>query len=77
MSTLDLDAIEARADAAMHYPGMVTIDQSQADVPALLALVREQQAALWRVERLAARWATLAEGDRYYAKHIRTALDES
>jgi hypothetical protein len=47
-----LAAIDARALVAMDYPGAVTIEQSQADVPALLAMVREQRAAIERVEAL-------------------------
>ena len=48
----DLDAIQARSDVANDYPGAVTIEQSQTDVPALLALVRDQAAKLGRVEAL-------------------------
>lgn len=68
----ELDQIEARLKAAT--PGAITITPS--DVAYLLTLARKQAAALWRVERLAARWATLADGDRYYARHIRAALDD-
>ena len=44
------------------------------DLTALLALVREQQAKLDRVEAQAARWATLSDGHAYYAKRIRHAI---
>jgi hypothetical protein len=52
MNNDQLAAIEARAVVAMDYPGAVTIEQSQADVPDLLAIVREQRAAIERVRLL-------------------------
>jgi hypothetical protein len=67
-----LDDIEARLKAAV--PGAITITPS--DIHYLRTIARQQANALWRVERLAARWATLADGDRYYARHIRAALDD-
>jgi len=64
-----LAAIEARSRVAMDYPGAVTIEQSQADVPALLALVRDQQAKLDRAGAVA---DDLAErGDRIEEKFER------
>jgi hypothetical protein len=58
---LDLDAIEARAQAAKEQGNFVTRAQMESrlidtDVPALLAMVREQQAAIERVEALAEKW---------------------
>jgi len=50
------------------------IAHARTDVPALLALVREQQATIDRVEAQAARWATLSDGHAYYAKRIRHAI---
>ena len=52
---LDLSAIEARrADCQTYNFGMRNADKlAHEDVPALLALVREQQAKLDRVEALA------------------------
>jgi len=60
-----LDQIQRRSDVAMDYPGMVTIEQSQADIPALLAMVREQRAALE-----AAKAEAWAEGWAHYRKHF-------
>ena len=45
-----------------------------ADVAYLLAELRKRDQALARVEALERRWATHAEGDRYYARHIRAAV---
>ena len=81
-----LAAIEARAQAAIveresnfldlrqFAPVIRAIDESSTDVPALLAMVREQRAKLDRVEAQAARWATLSDGHAYYAKRIRHAI---
>jgi len=58
MSEIDLDAIQARAERvaewrkAFHAP-QNSMDYSQRDVPALLAVVRSQQAKIERVRRLA------------------------
>ena len=83
---IDLAAIEARAQAAIveresnfldlrqFAPVIRAIDESSTDVPALLAMVREQWAKLDRVEAQAARWATLSDGHAYYAKRIRHAI---
>jgi hypothetical protein len=56
LSPDDLGEIQARYDVATAYPGAVTIEQSQADVPALLAMVREQQVKLEAVAILAETW---------------------
>jgi len=104
----DLDAIQARVDAATEGPwivfgslpqweneedlsfgpdnapevGTVTeglgnaefIAHARTDVPALLALVRSQQAKIERVEELVRYLELLARGDRHYAGRIRAAL---
>lgn len=72
-----LAAIEARADAESNYPGAVTIEQSQADVPALLAMVREQRAALERVEEIMQTHETyadhhFAEADRFIPGEVQS-----
>lgn len=48
--------------------------EARTDVPALLALVREQQARIKQVEALASRWATLGASHAYYSKRVRHAL---
>lgn len=47
-----LAQIQARSDVANDYPGAVTIEQSQADVPDLLAMVRERDVRLDALLRL-------------------------
>lgn len=69
IGTYVADVVEADGDAEF-------IAAAPSDVAFLLAELRQRDEALWRVERLAARWATLADGDRYYARHILAALDD-
>ena len=76
---IDLDAIEARANAAIveresnfldlrqFAPVIRAIDESSTDVPALLALVREQQAKLDAVRDLAEEWESLGTRHPLYA----------
>jgi hypothetical protein len=56
--SLDLDAIEARrADCQTYNFGMRNADKlAHEDVPALLAMVREQQATIERVATVADKW---------------------
>ena len=75
MNAEQFEHIHARADAANDFPGAVTIEQSQADVPALLALVREQQAQIERVRAIEQRLATSKYcEDNEIAEDIRAAL---
>ena len=69
-----LAAIQKRitADEDEYTDGLV--DQSVRDRIYLLALVRDQAAALAAVKALADYLETLAEGDRHYAALIRDAL---
>ena len=50
------------------------IAHARTDIPALLAMVREQQARIDRVEALASRWATLGASHAYYSKRVRHAV---
>ena len=50
------------------------IANAPADVAYLLAELRKAHEALAAVEKLERRWATLAEGDRYYARRIRESI---
>jgi len=50
------------------------IANAPTDVAYLLAELRKAHEALAAVEKLERRWATLAEGDRYYARRIRESI---
>lgn len=67
--TIDLDAIQARRES--YLEGCSAHDDClRSDMAALLALVREQQAQIERVQELAAAWHMRGENDIAYSKAI-------
>lgn len=64
-----IDAIQRRADSPFET-SRLGIGQVDADRDYLLALVREQQARIDRVERLADAWEARGESDMAFSKRI-------
>jgi hypothetical protein len=86
MSDVDLDAIEAAASACTFSSVFAMAEIVRTDVPALIAAVRERDAAIARVRAVVDDWIDGRYGDDGYRvapqpddghvlDHLRAALD--